>query len=173
MLSHLLHPVQTAGAGIVRTARQCNPCASTRFHLTEPGASEPSITPWAQSVAMPRSPKERQRMRLVTKHTAGNRVRAKPADTSAKTGVLQPPASVDFGASLEPASRTPKAQAPEQVFCHCGRMAWRKAPAQPHLTQANRFKVRLENPHIAETTPLFFARPKAEHLARTDARDAT
>ena len=47
MLSHLLHPVQTAGAGTVRTARQCNPYASARFRLTEPGASEPPITPWA------------------------------------------------------------------------------------------------------------------------------
>ena len=74
MLSHLLHPVQTAGAGTVRTARQCNPYASARFRLTEPGASEPPITPWLQSVALPRSPKRRRRIRLATERMAENRV---------------------------------------------------------------------------------------------------
>ncbi len=69
-----------------------------------------------------------------------------------KTRVLQPLASGDFGASLEPAGRTPKAQAPEQVFCRCERMTQSKAPAQPRLTQANGRERRLENPHIAETS---------------------
>ena len=69
-----------------------------------------------------------------------------------KTGVLQPPASNNFRASLGPASRASKTQAPEQVFFRFGRMTLSKVVAQPHPMQANGRERRLENPHIAETS---------------------